>query len=191
MTITTYLLDSLRAYPRSIKEAMFIYLIIDPTPKNLYLFLSMLGNNQLSYLLKNISKKYIETHKSVIARPEGAKYCTSFIPSPKYNQEYFTNNGVGQHSLTSIGMPSGHTMFAFFISTYAILKIWNETKITNQWIKWGSTILLASIAFAVGISRSSYYENCHTKEQIIFGMLIGIIYGIIIYIGEMYLFNKI
>ena len=78
--------------------------------------------------------------------------------------------------LTSYGMPSDHSMFIVFISTYVILLVF-----ANDGMKRRSqaltTLLMSGVSIAVCFSR--LYLGVHTMQQVVVGVLMGFIWGIL------------
>ena len=94
-------------------------------------------------------------------RPEGAKHCGSFIDL----------DSDGHPS--SFGMPSGHAQVALITAMFWTLYLLNTYgwDIQNEF----AIMLLWTICLSVAYSR--LYLNCHTLEQVIFGGLLGTIFG--------------
>jgi membrane-associated phospholipid phosphatase len=89
--------------------------------------------------------------------------------------QYLSKNLVDD---VSYGMPSGHSLFAWMVSSYLILNI---TKLDQYPYKHLKIILLIILAISVSLSR--YISNCHTIQQLIIGAIIGSLLG--------FLFHKI
>jgi len=110
-------------------------------------------------LKKRVFKPLMGTHKWPIIgsgeRPKNAINCGSFI-NP-YNP--FKPS-------SSYGMPSGHSQLAVAVATYQILK--HNFK-TESILFWGA------IASTTSISR--YTLGCHTPQQVIVGVLLGLSCG--------------
>lgn len=94
-------------------------------------------------------------------RPEGAKHCGSFVDVDA--------DGIP----TSFGMPSGHAQVALITATFWTLYLYNtyDWDIQNEF----AIVILWMICLSVAYSR--VHLNCHTIEQVIFGGLLGIIFG--------------
>jgi len=75
----------------------------------------------------------------------------------------------------SYGMPSGHSQFAWFFSTFWVLYIYYNNTFKNKTSNILSIVSLILLALIVSISR--VYINCHTTNQVLIGGLIGIIIG--------------
>ena len=97
-------------------------------------------------------------------RPDGAKYCSSFI---------FEDNLKGLS--TSYGMPSGHSIIALMAAMFWSLYIIDNQPIKKRWI---GLLVLNFTCLTVAFSR--IYLGCHTLQQVIVGGLIGCLFG---YIG--------
>jgi membrane-associated phospholipid phosphatase len=92
------------------------------------------------------------------SRPKGAKNCGAYIMENNLNKP-----------ASSYGMPSGHAQVVSTVATYQVLKH------NYDWKSWGWVL----IAFLTCISR--YQLGCHTWQQIIVGIVFGIICGYFIY----------
>ena len=87
----------------------------------------------------------------------------------------------------SFGMPSGHSQKVWFITTYFLLKLW-ENDNYNRNLKICNTILFGLIPYYVMYSRLRI-EKCHTYGQLIIGEIIGCIMGFGTYYYEDYIID--
>lgn len=170
---------------------LLINCIVSPSVNSFYLFIVYILVNLSNWFIKNAIVKpiYKLTGKAKLpilgigARPYGASSC------------HFTLDGK---PATTFGMPSGHSQLAWFISTYILCKIisnWKnndnntssakETVLTIFSYLWiiASSIITLSIAFYISYSRV-YIEGCHTKQQVIFGGILGVACGFTTYYFE-------
>jgi membrane-associated phospholipid phosphatase len=100
------------------------------------------------------------------------------------------------------GMPSGHSLFAWMVSTYLILTLKHAELNTNNIPNSDANIkhqqpffifkVMALIVLALSVSVSRYISRCHTPQQLVVGALIGSGLGLLFYhvILDGDLFNK-
>lgn len=105
-------------------------------------------------------------------RPEGAKYCGTFI------HEYDLKGDP-----KSFGMPSGHSQMATLTATFWIIYLYKKYGFgIYNLFSMGLVLLIC-----LGILYSRWHLKCHTIQQIIFGSISGIIFGIVgFYIYKIY-----
>jgi len=153
------------AYPVIIMFIIIGHFIGTKNPESLYLFIWLLLMGIINTILKKgyvgIFGKKVLPFFGKSERPSDAKNC-GIIPGMKY---------------PSSGMPSGHSQFAAFFSIYSILVI-NDLPIIDT-IKNTFAVILIVIAFWIMYSR--LLHKCHTLQQVIFGGLLGCIFGVIAY----------
>jgi len=106
-------------------------------------------------------------------RPSGAYDCWGFT----YCSTCLIND-------IAYGMPSGHSLFSWMVSTYLILYLskgeyQDDLDKTNLSSYIPKVIVLILLAFAVSASR--YVSGCHTIQQLVVGGLIGIGFGVMFF----------
>jgi len=100
-------------------------------------------------------------------RPKGAMSCSL--------------NGTNELSV-SFGMPSGHSILAFFVSVYLILYIFNinfsefRNPTIIKIIYLIISLLLIVLSVFIGYTRI-FIAKCHTIQQVIVGSIIGSLLG--------------
>ena len=104
------------------------------------------------------------------------------------NMDYgYFNEYLNIKEAKMFGMPSGHSQSAWFMFTFLVLylidkykssKSGYQLKLIKKWIMYTIIFLLMITIF---ISYSRVKVNCHTKEQVILGGILGIIFGFIFY----------
>jgi len=166
---------------------LFANCIIYPSFNSFYIFIMYNMIMLLNYfekvlIFKPIYKLLGKTNIPIFGRglrPEGANSC-NFILDGKDAKLF--------------GMPSGHSQLAWTLATYIIFKIiYNfknkQDKIDKTflileyiWIII-SCILVITTAFYISYSRV-YIEGCHTIQQVIFGGILGIIGGFLMFYFE-------
>ncbi|KAL1124075.1 hypothetical protein AAG570_001845 [Ranatra chinensis] len=79
------------------------------------------------------------------------------------------------------GMPSSHAQFSWFFATYVIYFVFirlhhmnNNTTLENA---WKAVIILSCLSVAVFVTISRVYLQYHTWKQVIFGSIVGILFG--------------
>ena len=84
--------------------------------------------------------------------------------------------------LTNHGMPSDHSMFMFFITTYVA---WVLAK--TPFLRRSSFFLSVSSMFVVSstVGYSRLYLGVHTLEQVLVGALLGVVVGSVWFWGSM------
>lgn len=119
-------------------------------------FLAILAMATLS---KQIPEKFIKrivpVPKSIRARPSRANNCNALNKGGSYAEKP--------------GFPSGHTTTAWFIFTYCYLQYQYQPKL------FGPVFLTSLYALAVPLARIALH--CHTEEQVVGGMLLGILWA--------------
>lgn len=82
------------------------------------------------------------------------------------------------------GMPSGHSLFAWMVSTYLILylrKTEYDDKLEGPALSSFIPKVICLIILAFAVSSSRYIAGCHTIPQLIVGGLIGAGMGVMFY----------
>jgi len=64
------------------------------------------------------------------------------------------------------GFPSGHAAFA----TYYVIGLW--------WLLKNPLVLIIGIPWVVFVAYSRIHKNCHTRSQVLYGAIVGIIVSI-------------
>ena len=113
--------------------------------------LTLVGSEIISRILKYVSKGLLNDYGE---RPHGATNCGIFVSPLNCNK-----------MAISYGMPSGHAQFMWTAATYQFL------------LNKPASSIYIGLALTVSISR--YYLGCHSIDQIIVGMIAGIIVGYI------------
>lgn len=86
--------------------------------------------------------------------------------------------------LHEYGMPSSHSQFMWFFTTYMFLFIWvrlrhiRETNTAWVWI-WKTAISLACLVTSIIVAGSRIYLQYHTVSQVIVGALLGSVLGVL------------
>lgn len=93
-------------------------------------------------------------------------------PSGKYDCSGFTYCSSGLATNISYGMPSGHSLVSWMISTYLILYVM-MIEYDNMYFYLILKVIIL-ILLAICVSGSRYINGYHTIQQIIVGTLIGI-----------------
>lgn len=148
-----YINETFRSIPFTSMFFILFGSIIYNYKKGYIIFLILLLDNYINKILKYIFKNYSKIDGE---RPSGAKNCGCFIELQNINKKAI-----------SYGMPSGHSENIFLLATLL------QKQSNNIYIK----ILLYLMACYGGYLRIKF--GCHTKNQVIFGSLIGIIIGIL------------
>lgn len=86
------------------------------------------------------------------------------------------------HALyTEYGMPSSHSQFMWFFATYVIYFVFirlhhmnNNTTLENV---WKAVITFSCVTLAVIVTISRVYLQYHTWRQVLFGALVGFLFG--------------
>lgn len=86
------------------------------------------------------------------------------------------------HALyTEYGMPSSHSQFMWFFATYVIYFVFirlhhmnNNTTLENV---WKAVITFSCVSLAVLVTISRVYLQYHTWRQVLFGALVGFLFG--------------
>ena len=160
---------TMRSYPFIVLVYGFVVSIIFRIDILLFFSIYTLFVDASSHFLKVITKFIYENifkTKSLPIlgrgiRPDGAKYCGSFISEDNLS-------GVSR----SYGMPSGHSVIAFTIAMFWSLYLMDSQSVNNKWV---SVVLLNICCVIMALSR--VYLGCHTIQQVIVGGLIGLLFG--------------
>jgi len=119
-------------------------------------FLAILAFATLSKQIpEKLIKRFVPLPKSIRARPKGATNCNALNKGGSYTEKP--------------GFPSGHTTTAWFIFTYCYLQYRNHSKL------FGPVFLTSLYALAMPIARVTL--QCHTEEQVVGGMVLGILWA--------------
>jgi membrane-associated phospholipid phosphatase len=118
------------------------------------------------------------------SRPAGAHSCSAFITVPLI-------------PASTYGMPSGHSQLAWFFATYGCLHIINHEftyfqGIYTNWNKYLQGLSCASLlVFATTVSYSRVaIEECHTTGQVVWGGILGTVFGCLSYIAKKWIKRK-
>lgn len=153
-----------RGYPLIIMFIIFGHFIGTKNPESLYLFVWLLIVGGLNTIMK-LGFKHFFGNKNIPLLGKGER------PPEAKNCGFSANN----KKPTSYGMPSGHSKTAAFFSVYSILVI-NSHPI-SEGIKTSLAIILTALAFWIMYSRTIF--KCHTVQQVLFGGILGSIFGVI------------
>ena len=167
-----------RSFPISIP---LFFILLYTLTNNKYLLYNTVGiciiglfipftKNKIMRPLNNILQYYTNTTDYPMigrfTRPDGAK-----------NANFFYN---GEDNISySLGMPSGHSMTAAFISMYFYLYLINSNNYTKKQKKTFSNFLLLFTIYTM-YSRV-YIFKVHTIQQTIIGAYLGYIFAIYYY----------
>lgn len=157
----------------------FIHLltsIIYLNKKSLFITIGIILNGLTNLILKNnISKPLfkLNNHSLLIlgkgTRPDDAHDCGYFSNCPK-------------RKAISYGMPSGHSQFAAFYSSFLIKDLiykYSPDKKFNTLPRRYKISAMILLAYPLIMMYSRIYiEKCHTIEQTIIGAMIGFYFGI-------------
>lgn len=183
--------------------ALILYQMFNPNLHGLYIFLLMMligrTNSILKYLvfepLYKLSGKNELPIIGIGDRPQGAKNCSFTIKK-------FDKFARGKN-YKSFGMPSGHSQIAWTLTAFIIFQLFDKgnlktvaDKETNHEItlnnvknvlqkyafrfRYEISVILITYSILVSFSRV-YVENCHTLQQVIIGMLFGVLFAYIAY----------
>lgn len=168
--------------------SILVYCILSPSYNSFYLLIITIILFRANWIIKHLVFKpiYKLLNRSSLpllgqgARPSGAINCSL---------------SLNEKLAKSYGMPSGHSQFAWTISTYLICRIiyeWinhDDSRDSQQLIIlnyiWKILTILILLIFSIYISYSRVYiDNCHTIQQVTVGAIFGIIFGGIIWYYE-------
>tara|TARA_B110000037_G_C17060794_1_gene481794 strand:- start:869 stop:1417 length:549 start_codon:yes stop_codon:yes gene_type:complete len=171
--INVYFKGFVRSSPFIINMFSILIGIIFKSDVGLFYGLYAYGTDIINHYTKIFCKNVLYKNTDYIPllgygkRPDNAKNCGIFVDETNANKP-----------ATSFGMPSGHSNFATLCATFWIIYILKGgVKYNNIFHQIISILIILSISYSIMISR--YYLGCHTKEQIIFGGLMGILFGFI------------
>lgn len=99
-----------------------------------------------------------------------------YVKQPR--PEFHRNFGGGSLSLGH-GMPSAHSQFMGFFATYYICVVFLQVPGTFRY-KLGASISMA--ASAVGVAFSRVYLQYHTTPQVVVGLAVGLVWGLIYFV---------
>jgi membrane-associated phospholipid phosphatase len=171
MTQAGVLIDGfVRAYPMFIVIYSLMEGLLNNNEKNLLLGVILLISDFFNQFLKNyIFLPLIGKENKIPIFGYGRR------PKNSKNSGLFKDGSMA----TSYGMPSGHAQISWLFTTYWILKIRNNQQ-RSDISKIVSITILVFLASMVTYSRV-YWAKCHTIQQILIGMVVGIILGYIVY----------
>ncbi|XP_075213036.1 dolichyldiphosphatase 1-like [Lycorma delicatula] len=99
-----------------------------------------------------------------------------------------------RHNLYSeYGMPSAHSQFMWFFTSYVIYFVCirlhhmnNNTTLENVW----KTVIISScVSLAVIVSFSRVYLQYHTWRQVLYGAIVGFLFGSVWFAATYFLFT--
>ena len=91
--------------------------------------------------------------------------------------------GAGKQSILSYGMPSAHSQFVGFLAAYYSCVIIFRIEHFKKWQKQTSCALL--LCMAVGVASSRVYLQYHTWQQVVVGVVVGNVFGLLYFIVSM------
>ncbi|CCG84779.1 protein of unknown function [Taphrina deformans PYCC 5710] len=83
--------------------------------------------------------------------------------------------GIGK----GYGMPSSHSQFMAFFGTYIVLYVY--LRCINSPVYWRMLRVLGVVSTSVAVCVSRIYLTYHTRDQVMVGVAIGTMYGILWY----------
>jgi dolichyldiphosphatase len=89
--------------------------------------------------------------------------------------------------LSNYGMPSDHSMFMFFIATHVISQMWDDAALRRHSFIV-SSIGLLTLSGLIGYSR--LFLGVHSLEQVIVGVVFGVVLGRVWYYVSKLHFQK-
>lgn len=162
----------LKEYPIIIKVIVLSIFLITKNNEYLYLFTLLILSKGINYILKYF-----------IFKPLMGKKIYPIIGSGERPGKKGCSTSFGKTNKITYGMPSGHSQFAVFFSTYILLML-NTFDLKDN-IKLFIKISLILIALIVMYSRIIF--KCHTYQQIILGGMIGYVLSKYFYFSKFYL----
>ena len=159
-----------REYPTLLFIISITIMFFGNKYEGIILFLAFLTSEVLNKIFKTLCRKIMKNKKYPILG-QGTRPPVAVFELPQDGKMYKT-------SISSYGMPSGHSQLAGLFSTYIILRTYNNTALSlpNKLFIYG---LMLFIAFYVMYNRVKEYW--HTIQQTIIGCSIGIILGYFTY----------
>jgi dolichyldiphosphatase len=110
------------------------------------------------------------------------KVKSPFISYDEILKETFQQPRPNASPMAGFGMPSSHTQWAFYLSTYATLYI-SSSRITLSYpLKLFLIVGLKSASILVGVSRIAL--KYHSVDQVIWGALVGTSFAIVWYLFD-------
>lgn len=97
------------------------------------------------------------------------------LPRPDFHKDF----GKGSYGL-SYGMPSAHSQFMGLFATYFICIVLFKTPNHNRTSKMLMTVPLVLASILVAFSR--VYLFYHTAPQVIVGLLVGVVLGLLLFV---------
>lgn len=110
-------------------------------------------------IVKMIKSLSLYVAPKLSTRPAGAKDCHALPCSG---------------GASSTGMPSGHAAGAFLMAVYACDYILRRSSLSNA-RKYVAVIVVITVAALISASRVIY--ECHTREQVVAGVVVGCLMG--------------
>lgn len=123
--------------------------------------ITLLSNPILKHIFRLIYLK--RNHLPLIGqkfRPLGAYNCSGF-PTCKSEKQ------------TALGMPSGHSQFAWMVSIFYVMHAFSNRRAINHNKAGAYSFISIVLLFALLVSASRVYVGCHTIQQVTVGALIG------------------
>ncbi|CAO3596855.1 unnamed protein product [Absidia cylindrospora] len=96
-------------------------------------------------------------------------------------KEYFQISRPYDHLGTGYGMPSSHSQFVWYFTTFGTLYLFNQIKLKSSVWKLASMAAMLTMSSLVCLSR--IYLGYHTLGQVIIGSLVGVVFGLIWYMA--------
>lgn len=134
------------------------YLLKQPFLNNLIYYYGLILSPSIAQVLKYIIPYPKWMHKYTM-RPDGARDCN-----------YLSNNGL--RAKNSPAMPSGHMTTTSYFVIYNSLSYIKQNKLIN---------IIPYILLLIGMGWSRIYKLCHNLIQVIFGIILGSIIGLLFF----------
>ena len=204
----SYLAQTLRAIPVMTHFYSIVALCISPNTETIILFFMLFYDKLLNVGLKTFAEYFydyyfVNNDDPVFIgrgkRPLNSNQTGCFINGDTNDD---TNDDVNDSNLDkeikkqnkkSYGMPSGHSQRAWLFATFICLKIIatetfninifndnHKARLINNLIKF--ILCFGVFLTAAMVSYSRVIEECHTKQQVIIGGLVGTGLGYLTYI---------
>jgi len=159
-----------REYPTLLFIISITIIFFGNKNEGIILFLAFLTSEVLNKIFKTLCRNIMKNKKFPILG-QGTRPPVAVFELPQDGKMYKT-------SISSYGMPSGHSQLAGLFSSYIILRTYNNNVLSlpNKLFIYG---LMLFIAFYVMYSRVKEYW--HTIQQTIVGALIGVGLGYFTY----------
>jgi membrane-associated phospholipid phosphatase len=183
-----------KAYPDLLTVSGVAYSLLSLNPLGLYFSIATMLNEMLNHGIKTVLKQFAGDHPEWW-RPDGRPLegCGSLSNCGKLSelkqQLVSATSGNGKspdlksllallpnNDVKSIGMPSGHAQ-----TSVAAAIFWSMMIMLKGKSEWNYLVLMIIWFITIIVCHSRVYIKCHTKEQVIYGMIIGIIIGLIMF----------